>query len=1015
MMQKWNLSELAVRHKTLTLYFIIVSLIVGTIAFFKLGRAEDPSFTLKMAVVSAKWPGATPEQMQNQVADLIERKLQQIDYFDKVETTARPGEVNLLVMFKDYTPPSKVDGLFYQIRKRMLDLNGQFPKGVQGPFVNDDFADVYFTLYALSQGNLSYSDWVKTAESTRNALLKVPGVEKVRLLGEQKQRISIEFNTEKLAKLGLTQSQVLSVLSLYQTIAPSGFIETQGPRVYVRSGTLVQTVDQLKKLPIAVQGQVLHLGDLAQITKGFVKPSPYIIRNEGKQTLMLGVVMKPGGNGLALSDRLNSFSQQWQQDLPKGVNLEKVTNQGDAISLAVNTFQLKFLIAVLVVMAVSFLTLGMRAGVVVALAIPLTLALTFFLMQLTGKNLDRITLGALILALGLLVDDAIISIEMMLVKMEEGMARIKAAAFAWTVTASPMLFGTLVTITGFVPIGFAQSNVGEYTENIFWILAFSLLLSWLVAVTFTPYLGYKLLPEPKKLHTENSLPHNMFSRRLSTMVVWCVHNRKKVVLITVALFVVSVLGMMFKVEKQFFPTSDRPELLIDINLPEGTSQQVTNEMALKVEDYVKQQPEVKTLSSYIGQGAPRFFMALNPELPDPAFAKVIVVTKNAEERKKLRHRLEAYIAEGHFSAARVRVHALLYGPPVIWPVTFRVMGDNVDELRKIGEQVRQVMAKNPDVRTPNLEWGNKTPMIDVHYNLDRLAKLGLTPLSLSQQLQGALQGETQANVYADTRRIELTSYSTQQRRALLSRLKNITLETAQGDKLPLDQVATLKIGFEDPVLKRRTRTPFINVNAEVEGAQPPDVTMAIWKKLQPLIKTLPQGYHIEIGGSVEESGKAQASIQKMMPVMVFLMITLIMLNMQSFLGTFMVLITAPLGLIGAVAAMLLFSQPFGFVANLGMIGLAGILMRNTLILVGQINENQKQGMEPKEALIDATLRRARPVLLTALAAILAFIPLTTNTFWGPLAFVLIGGIGVGTLLTLLFIPALYALWYRVKV
>jgi multidrug efflux pump subunit AcrB len=968
-----------------------------------------------MAVVSAKWPGATPEQMQNQVADLIERKLQQIDYFDKVETTARPGEVNMLVMFKDYTPPSKVDDLFYQVRKRMLDLNGQFPKGVQGPFVNDDFADVYFTLYALTQGNLSYSDWVKTAESTRNALLKVPGVEKVRLLGEQQQQISIAFDTQKLAKLSLTQSQILSVLPQYQTVVASGFIETQGPRVYVRSGAMAQSVEQLKKLPIAVQGQVIHLGDLAKITKGFVSPSPYIIRNEGKQTLMLGVVMKPGGNGLALSDSLSRFSQQWEHHLPKGVKLEKVTNQGDAISLAVNTFQLKFLIAVLVVMAVSFLTLGMRAGVVVALAIPLTLALTFFMMQLTGKNLDRITLGALILALGLLVDDAIISIEMMLVKMEEGMARIKAAAFAWTVTASPMLFGTLVTIMGFVPIGFAQSNVGEYTENIFWILAFSLLLSWLVAVTFTPYLGYKLLPEPKKLHTENSLPHNVFSRRLSSMVVWCVGNRKKVVLITVALFILSVVGMATKVEKQFFPTSDRPELLIDINLPEGTSQQVTNAMALKVENYVKQQPEVKTLSSYIGQGAPRFFMALNPELPDPAFAKIIVVTKNAEERKKLRHRLEAYVEQGHFSAARVRVHALLYGPPVIWPVTFRVMGDNVDELRKLGEQVRQIMAKNPNIRTANLEWGNKTPVVDLQYNLDRMAKLGLTPVSLSQQLQGALQGEIQADAFKGTRRIDLTSYSTQERQALLSRLKSITVETAQGKKLPLEQVATVKIGFEDPVLKRRTRTPFINVNAEVEGAQPPDVTMAIWKELQPMIKTLPAGYHIEIGGSVEESGKAQASIQKMMPVMVFLMVTLIMLNMQSFLGTFMVLITAPLGLIGAVAAMLVFSQPFGFVANLGMIGLAGILMRNTLILVGQINENQKQGMEPKEALIDATLRRARPVLLTALAAILAFIPLTTNTFWGPLAFVLIGGIGVGTLLTLLFIPALYALWYRVKV
>ncbi|MDX1796633.1 MAG: efflux RND transporter permease subunit, partial [Hydrogenovibrio sp.] len=483
---------------------------------------------------------------------------------------------------------------------------------------------------------------------------------------------------------------------------------------------------------------------------------------------------------------------------------------------------------------------------------------------------------------------------------------------------------------------------------------------------------------------------------------------------TVGLFALSIVGMGVKVEKQFFPSSDRPELMVDIYLPEGSSEKATARLTHQVEAYVKQQPEVKTMTSYIGQGAPRFFLALNPELPDPAFAKIIIVTQDAEARQQLKARMEAYLAQGHFDAARVRVHALLYGPPVIWPVTFRVMGDNIDTLRQIGEQVRKVMQQNPHIQTPHLEWGNKTPMVQLQYDDDRLALLGLSPQTVSQQLQYALRGNPQAVVRENTRSIEVTSFSLAQNAQLLDRLKNLAIETASGQKVPLQQVASLKVGFEDPVLKRRNRIPYININAEVSGAQPPDVTMAIWKQLQPLVAKLPEGYRIEIGGSVEESGRAQASIQKLMPVMVLLMITLIMLNMQSFLGTFMVLLTAPLGLIGAVAAMLLFSQPFGFVANLGLIGLAGILMRNTLILVGQIDENQRQGMSPETALIDATLRRSRPVLLTALAAILAFIPLTTNTFWGPLAFVLIGGIGVGTLLTLLFIPALYALWYRVK-
>ncbi|WP_028485594.1 efflux RND transporter permease subunit [Thiomicrorhabdus chilensis] len=1014
MMQRFNLSQLAVRHQALTLYFLLLALLVGSVSFINLGRAEDPNFTIKVMVVSAQWPGATAEQMQNQVADPLEKRLQEVEYFDFVDTTSRPGQVEMLITFKDSTPPEKIQDQFYEVRKRMLDMQGTLPAGVHGPFVNDDFSDVYFTLYSLTQGKLSYADWLEKAEQTRNALLAIDGVQKVNLLGEQDQQIQIEFNAAKLAQLGLTKNQILQNLSFYQTVTPAGFVETQGARVYLRNLSEFETVEQIRQMPIAADGQLLHLGDLAEVSRGFVSPSSFKIRNQGQETLLLGVIMQAGENGLALSDRLSAFSNDWQSRLPEGVALQKVTNQGDAIALAVNTFQLKFLIAVLVVMAVSFIALGWRAGIVVALAIPLTLALTFFLMQLTGKNLDRITLGALILALGLLVDDAIIAIEMMLVKMEEGLERSKAAAYAWQVTASPMLFGTLVTVVGFVPIGFAASNVGEYAGNIFWILAFALLISWLVAVTFTPYLGYKLLPQPKVSHHADEVPENRFTRKLAGLVRFCVQQRKTVVLLTLGLFVLAAIGMGKLVEKQFFPSSDRPELMVDIYLPEGSSQQVTDDLTHRLEDYVSQQPEVKTLTSYVGQGAPRFFLALNPELPNPAFAKLIIVTEDAQARDRLKERLQAYLAEGHVDAARVRVHALLYGPPVIWPVSFRVMGEDIDQLRQVGEQVRQIMAENPHIRTPHLEWGDRAPVISLKYDSDRLALLGVSPLSLSNQLQHALQGKDEAELRENDRRILLTSYTSRQAEDSLAQLGLLPIETTNGNKLPLEQLVELQVGFEDPVLKRRNRLPSINVNAEVNGAQPPDVTMAIWKQLQPLVNDLPQGVRIAIAGSVEESSKAEGSIQKLMPVMLLLMVTLVMLNMQSFLGTFMVLVTAPLGLIGAVAALLLFSQPFGFVATLGLIGLAGILMRNTLILVGQIDDNQRQGMDPKSALIDATLRRARPVLLTALAAVLAFIPLTTNTFWGPLAFVLIGGISVGTLLTLLFLPALYALWFRIK-
>ena len=1016
MMTRFNLSAWAVRERALTLYFIILVALAGLYAFAHLGRAEDPSFTIKVMTVSANWPGASAEQMQQQVADRLEKRIQEAPYFDRVETVTRPGQVNMQIQFQDHTPASEVQNVFYEVRKRMLDEASSLPQGVQGPFVNDDFSDVYFSLYALTAPELEAYQLVEPAEQIRDQLLRVPGVQKVNLIGERPHQVFIELDTAKLAQLGLTANQVFSAVEAQNRLVPSGQVETQAARVYLRLDTQLTELERLKQLPLSVAGQTFRLGDIAQIQRGYQDPPTYLVRDRSEQTLLIGVIMEAGFNGLTLGEHLEQAESQIHTQLPLGFELDKITNQAEAISRAIDEFQLKFLVALAVVMLVSFLALGLRAGLVVALAVPLTLAMTFFIMMLMGKNLDRITLGALILALGLLVDDAIIAIEMMLVKIEEGLDKIQAASYAWSVTAMPMLIGTLITAVGFVPIGFAASNVGEYAGNIFWVLAISLIASWLVAVIFTPYLGVKLLSNQPHTHPAN---HNPYQSRgylgLRRVISWCVHQRKTVLITTLALFILSVIGMAKLVEKQFFPSSDRPELLIDIYLPEGTSISVTDQLTQRIETLVAEQPEVRSLSSYVGGGAPRFFMALNPELPNPAFGKIVAITGDRHERDALQARLQGWIDQGEFAEARVRVHPLLYGPPVIWPVTFRVMGDDPVVLRDIATQVRDIMEQHPDTIQPHLEYGERTPVVQLNVDYERLEQLGFSPLDLQQQLQLLLNGQAVTELRHQTRTVQLIARGQPHDRLELAQIGSLMLKNRDGLAVPLEHLAKLEIEYEDPVLKRRNRTPYLPVNAEIRpGAQPPDVTMQIWPALEKLNQQLPLGYGIEIGGSVEESGKAQGSIRAMMPVMVVLMFTLVMLMMRSFSGMFMVILTAPLGLIGAVMALLLFSQPFGFVATLGLIGLAGILMRNTLILVGQIDDNRRQGMSDYEAVVDATVRRARPVVLTALAAVLAFIPLTTSTFWGPLAYVLIGGVTMGTLLTLLFLPALYSSWFKVK-
>lgn len=1029
-MNRWNVSAYAVKERSLTLYFILVVMIAGVYSFMQMGRAEDPSFDVNTMVVSATWPGATAVEMQNQVADPLEKRLEEIQYFDRVETKSRAGRVDLLVMFAENTPKGLTQSLYYQVRKRLGDEAPFLPNGVQGPFFNDDFEDVYFTLYGLTAPNWPQEKLVLEADKMQVALRQVEGVKKVNLLGEQAQRIFIDLDKQQIAQMGLTIQQVQQAISGHISVNPAGFIETEGPRLYVRTGAAINlqkdSVDRIQQLPLTVGHQQILLQDIASVYRGYETPPSYIVRSKGEQALLVGVVMAQAVNGLELEKNLIEFEEKYQAQLPLGIHLDKVTNQADAIHSAVSTFEVKFLTALFVVLIVSLLTLGFRAGLIVALAVPLTLAMTFTFMFMQGLNFDRITLGALIISLGLLVDDAIIAIEMMLVKMEEGVDKVKAAAYSWNITAAPMLVGTLVTVVGFLPIGLAQSRVGEYAGNIFWVLGITLAASWIVAVYFTPYLGVRILADKKQATTtqpsgelagtvvKKDIYNTKIYRFLRRLITVSVRHRVWVVIFTVLIFIAAIFGMKNAVVKQFFPSSDRPELLVDIYLPEGTAIKVTDEVSQRIENLISEYDEVKSVSSYVGRGAPRFFLALNPELSNSAFAKVVVVTHGKEERDALQTKLMAKIDDGMFPEARVRVHPLLFGPPVTWPVTFRVVGPDENELRRIANELRLLIAKQDFAIDPHLQWGQRVPTLNLNMDKVRLAQLGLTPKEVADQLQAQLQSSPVAQVREEIRTVNVVLRANESARVNVGQLNSLTIKTPTGLSLPLEQLGNIEIGYEDPILERRNRELFLSVNSEVVGVQPPVATQIIQEQMQPLIDSLPYGYRIDVGGSVEESSKAEASIQAMMPLMLITMTLLIMLLVKSFSTLFMVLVTAPLGLIGAVVALLLFNQPFGFVATLGLIGLAGILMRNTLILTGQINDNVKQGLPLGEAVIDATIRRARPVVLTAVAAMLAFIPLTTSTFWGPMAYVLIGGIGIGTLLTLLFLPALYALWFRVK-
>ena len=987
---RFNLSALAVRERSITLFLIGLISLAGLVAFFQLGRAEDPAFTVKVMTIVTAWPGATAQEMQDQVAEKLEKRLQELRYYDRAETYARPGLAFTTLTLLDSTPPARVQDEFYQARKKLGDEAGNLPAGVIGPMINDEYADVTFALFALKAKGEPQRALVRDAETLRQRLLHVPGVKKVNIAGEQPERIYVEFSHDRLATLGI------------------------GPQVFIRLDGAFDTLQKIRDTPVAAQGRTLKLSDVATVRRGYEDPATFIIRSGGEPALLVGVVMREGWNGLDLGKALDVEARAINAELPLGLSFTKVTDQSVNISASVDEFMVKFFAALLVVMLVSFLSMGWRAGLVVAAAVPLTLAVVFVVMAATGKNFDRITLGSLILALGLLVDDAIIAIEMMVVKIEEGYSHVAASAYAWSHTAAPMLSGTLVTAVGFMPNGFAPSTAGEYTSNMFWIVGIALIASWIVAVVFTPYLGVKLLPNFRKIEGGHAAiygtpRYNRLRRVLASVIArkWLVAGA------VVGLFAVSILGMGV-VKKQFFPISDRPEVLVEVQMPYGTSIAQTSDATARLEAWLSKQPEAQIVTAYIGQGAPRFYFAMGPELPDPSFAKIVIRTASQEEREALKHRLRQAIADGLASEARVRVTQLVFGPYSPFPVAYRVAGPDPSELRRIADEVRRVMDASPMMRTVNTDWGTRTPTLHFTLEQDRLQAVGLSSSAVAQQLQFLLSGVPVAAVREDIRTVQVVARSAGGTRLDPAKLADFTLAGAGGQRIPLSQVGKVEVRMEEPVIRRRDRMPTITVQGDIaEGLQPPDVSTAITAQLQPLMQALPAGYRIVEAGSIEESEKATAAMLPLFPIMLAITLLIIIFQVRSMSAMIMVFLTSPLGLIGVVPTLLLFQQPFGINALVGLIALSGILMRNTLILLGQIHHNQQEGLDPFHAVVEATVQRARPVILTALAAVLAFIPLTHSVFWGALAYTLIGGTFAGTILTLVFLPAMYAIWFRI--
>ncbi|WP_247791388.1 efflux RND transporter permease subunit [Acinetobacter baumannii] len=1037
---KFNLSEWALNNKGIVLYFMLLLGIIGAISYSKLSQSEDPPFTFKVMVVQTYWPGATAKEVSTLVTDRIEKELMTTGQYDKIMAYSRPGESMVTFVAKDSLTSAQIPDVWYNVRKKVNDIRHELPSGVQGPFFNDEFGDTFGNIYVLTGKDFDYALLKEYADRLQLQLQRVKDVGKVELIGLQDQKIWIEISNTKAVQLGIPVSAIQEALQKQNSMASAGFFETGTDRIQIRVSGQLQSVEDIKKMPLLVGDKTIQLGDVADVYRGFSQPAQPRMRFMGDNGIGIAVSMRKGGDIIALGKNLETEFAQLQKTLPLGMKLQKVSDQPVAVQRSIHEFVKVLAEAVIIVLLVSFFSLGFRTGLVVAFSIPLVLAMTFAGMNLFDVGLHKISLGALILALGLLVDDAIIAVEMMAIKMEQGYSRIKAAGFAWKTTAFPMLTGTLITAAGFLPIATAQSSTGEYTRSIFQVVTIALLVSWVAAVLFVPYLGEKLLPDftktghqapwyvrlwaritkkPQPQTVAISQDHHYdpyqssFYLRFRKMVEFCVTYRKIVIATTVGIFVLSVL--MFKmVPQQFFPPSNRAEILVDLKLEEGASLTATEQAVKKVEQFLSKQKGIDNYVAYVGTGSPRFYLPLDQQLPQASFAQFVVLASSLDDRDEIRRSLETQIKQ-LLPQVRTRVSLLENGPPVGYPLQYRVSGEDLNLVRKEAQQVARVISENPNTTNVHLDWGEPSKIISIQIDQDRARQMGVSSLDLANFLNASITGSAIEQYREKRELIEIRLRGDKAERVEVASLASLAVPTANGTTVPLAQIAKIEYKFEDGLIWHRNRLPTITVRADIRtNLQPATVVGELAESMDKLRAELPSGYLIEVGGTVEESARGQSSVNAGMPLFLAVVMTLLMIQLKSLSRATIVFLTAPLGLIGVVLFLLLFNKPFGFVAMLGTIALSGMIMRNSLILIDQIEQDRQAGHPTWEAIIDATVRRFRPIILTALAAVLAMIPLSRSIFFGPMAVAIMGGLIVATLLTLFFLPALYAAWFKVK-
>ncbi|CAN7663623.1 MULTISPECIES: efflux RND transporter permease subunit [Pseudomonas] len=1016
----FNLSAWALKNRQIVLYIMLLLGIVGAISYTKLGQSEDPPFTFKAMVIRTNWPGASAEEVSRQVTERIEKKLMETGEYDKIISFSRPGESQVTFLARDSMHSNEIPELWYQVRKKVSDIRHTLPQGIQGPFFNDEFGTTFGNIYALTGEGFDYAVLKDYADRIQLQLQRVKDVGKVELLGLQDEKIWIELSNTKAATLGLPLAAVQQALEEQNAVAAAGFFETASDRVQLRVSGRFDSVKEIRDFPIRVGDRTFRIGDVADVHRGFNDPPAPRMRFMGENAIGLAVSMKAGGDILILGQALEGEFARLQETLPAGMQLRKVSDQPAAVKTGVGEFVRVLTEALIIVLLVSFFSLGLRTGLVVALSIPLVLAMTFAAMYYLGIGLHKISLGALVLALGLLVDDAIIAVEMMAIKMEQGYDRLKAASYAWTSTAFPMLTGTLITAAGFLPIATAQSGTGEYTRSIFQVVTIALLVSWIAAVVFVPYLGDRLLPDLAKRHAEKhggSGAHDPYAtpfyQRVRRVVEWCVRRRKTVIVLTLVAFVAAIAMFRF-VPQQFFPASGRLELMVDLKLGEGSSLSNTEAEVTRLEKMIKEHSGVDNYVAYVGTGSPRFYLPLDQQLPAASFAQFVVLAKTIEDREALRSWLIQTLND-EFPSLRTRVSRLENGPPVGYPVQFRVSGEHIDEVRAYARKVADKVRENPHVVNVHLDWEEPSKVVRLNIDQDRARALGVSTADLSRFLQSSLTGSTVSQFREDNELIDILLRGTPRERQELALLPSLAVPTDSGKSVPLSQIATLEYGFEEGIIWHRNRLPTVTVRADIyDKSLPASLVAQILPTLEPIRAELPSGYLLDVGGTVEDSTRGQKSVNAGVPLFIVVVLTLLMLQLKSFSRTAMVFLTAPLGLIGVTLFLLVFRQPFGFVAMLGTIALSGMIMRNSVILVDQIEQDIAAGLDKWHAIIEATVRRFRPIVLTALAAVLAMIPLSRSVFFGPMAVAIMGGLIVATALTLLFLPALYAAWFRVK-